>query len=69
MFTNCLNPLDYTLILDSTDKMSFDRIEVLVPPYEAGPYAEDSYEVTLPMTTKVIALIKPEYQKFFVARR
>jgi hypothetical protein len=69
MFTNCLDPLDYTLILGSAGKVGFDRIGVLVPPYEAGPYAEGSYEVTLPVTARIIALVKPEYRKFFVAGR
>lgn len=69
MFTNCLDPLDYTVILGSAGKVGFDRIGVLVPPYEAGPYAEGSYEVTLPITAKLIALVKPEYRKFFAAGR
>ena len=69
MFTNCLDPLDYTVILGSAGKVGFDRIGVLVPPYEAGPYAEGSYEVTLPVTAKIIALVKPEYRRFFVAGR
>lgn len=69
MFTNCLDPLDYTLILGSAGKVGFDRIGVLVPPYEAGPYAEGRYEVTLPVTARVIALVKPEYRKFFIAGR
>lgn len=69
MFTDCLDPLDYTVILGSAGKVGFDRIGVLVPPYEAGPYAEGSYEVTLPITAKLIALVKPEYRKFFAARR
>jgi hypothetical protein len=69
MFTNCLDPLDYTLILGSAGKVGFDRIGILVPPYEAGPYAEGSYEVTLPVTAKLIALVKPEYRKFFIAGR
>lgn len=69
MFTECLNPLDYTVILGSAGKVGFDRIGVLVPPYEAGPYAEGSYEVTLPVTAKILALVKPEYRKVFAAGR
>lgn len=69
MFTNCLDPLDYTVILGSAGRVGFDRIGVLVPPYEAGPYAEGSYEVTLPVTAKILALVKPEYRKFFTAGR
>jgi hypothetical protein len=69
MFTNCLDPVDYTVILGSSNRATFDRIGVLVPPYEAGPYAEGSYEVTLPVTAKVLALVKPEYRKFFAVGR
>jgi methionine aminopeptidase len=32
-------------------------------------HAEGSYEVTLPVTAKVVALVKPEYRKFFIAGR
>lgn len=66
MFTNCLDPVDYTVILGSAGHRGFDRIGILVPPYEAGPYAEGSYEVTLPITAKVLALVKPEYRASFV---
>jgi hypothetical protein len=69
MFTNCLDPLDYTIILGSAGRRGFDRIGILVPPYEAGPYAEGGYEVTLPVTAKVLALVKPEYRASFVVGR
>lgn len=69
MFTNCLDPVDYTVILGSAGRQGFDRIGILVPPYEAGPYAEGSYEVTLPITGKVLALVKPEYRASFVVAR
>lgn len=69
MFTDCLDPLDYTVILGSAGHQRFDRIGVLVPPYEAGPYVEGAYEVTLPVTAKILALVKPEYRASFVAGR
>ena len=69
MFTNCLDPMDYTVILGSASGRAFDRIGILVPPYEAGPYAEGSYEVTLPITAKVLALVKPEYKASFAMAR
>ncbi len=69
MFSNCLDPVDYTVILGSAGHQGFDRIGILVPPYEAGPYAEGSYEVTLPITAKVLALVKPEYRASFVLAR
>lgn len=69
MFTNCLDPVDYTVILGSAGHQGFDRIGILVPPYEAGPYAEGGYEVTLPITGRVLALVKPEYKASFVMGR
>lgn len=65
MFEECIDPVDSTVILGSADKQGFDRIGVLVPPYEAGPYAEGSYEVTLPVTAAVLAVVKPEYRNAF----
>lgn len=69
MFANCLDPLDYTVILGSAGRTGFDRIGVLVPPYEAGPYAEGAYEVTLPVSARIIALVRPEYRKAFAVGR
>lgn len=68
-FDQCLDPLESTLILGSSNHRAFDRIGVLVAPYSAGPYAEGDYEVTLPVTPAVIAALKPEYRAAFVAKR
>ncbi|PNU02177.1 DUF4163 domain-containing protein [Novosphingobium guangzhouense] len=65
MFTECIDPTAQTLILGSTNGKTFDRIGVLVAPYEAGPYAEGSYEVTVPVTGKVMAALKPQYRSAF----
>lgn len=65
MFSECIDPASQTLILGSTNKRTFDRIGFLVAPYEAGPYAEGSYEVTLPVTGKVMAALKPQYRNSF----
>lgn len=65
MFTECIDPTAQTVILGSTNRRTFDRIGVLVAPYEAGPYAEGSYEVTVPVTAKVIVALKPEYRAAF----
>ncbi|AXB77731.1 DUF4163 domain-containing protein [Novosphingobium sp. P6W] len=68
MFSECIDPAAQTLILGSTNRRTFDRIGVLVAPYEAGPYAEGSYEVTLPVTGKVMAALKPQYRSAFSAQ-
>jgi len=65
MFNDCIDPLEQVVILGSTNGQTFDRIGVLVPPYNAGPYAEGSYEVTLPVTGAVMAALKPQYRASF----
>lgn len=56
---------DLTVLAGSSDKRRFDRIGLLAAPYVAGAYAEGSYEVTLPVTLKVLAAVKPDYKAAF----
>ncbi|MCL9983094.1 MAG: DUF4163 domain-containing protein [Erythrobacter sp.] len=56
---------DLTLLLGSSDTQSFNRIGLLAAPYVAGSYVEGTYEVTLPVTPKVLAAVKPEYTAAF----
>jgi hypothetical protein len=69
-FDQCIDPLENaTLLLGSSNGKAFNRIGLLVPPYNAGPYAEGSYEVTLPVTAAVLATVRPEYRATFVTAR
>lgn len=68
-FTDCIDPMESTLILGSASGKAFDRIGILVAPYEAGPYAEGNFEVTLPVTEAVLAVVKPEYRSSFAVGR
>jgi hypothetical protein len=68
MFDECIDPVAETVILGSSNGQAFNRIGILVPPYEAGPYAEGDYEVTLPITPAVLAAVKPEYRAGFSAK-
>lgn len=65
----CVDPVSQVVLLGSSDRRKFDRIGVLLAPYEAGPYAEGEYEVTLPVTPAVLAAVKPEYRPAFSVRR
>ena len=69
IFDECIDPVKSTVILGSSNKQTFDRIGILVAPYEAGPYAEGDYEVTLPVTQAVLAAVKPEYRAAFSLKR
>jgi hypothetical protein len=69
IFDECIDPTASTVILGSSNKQQFDRIGILVGPYEAGPYAEGAYEVTLPVTKAVLAVVKPQYRSVFALGR
>lgn len=66
-FVKCIDPLEEVVILGSKGRTGFDRIGFLIAPYDAGPYAEGTYEVTLSVTPAVLAAVKPEYKAAFVA--
>jgi hypothetical protein len=68
-FDQCIDPVANTVILGSSNHQTFDRIGILVAPYEAGPYVEGDYEVTLPVTDAVLARVKPEYRSSFAVKR
>ncbi len=65
MFNECIDPSPYSILFGSSNRRSFDRITVMVPPYEAGPYAEGTYEVDLPVTAALIAALKPRFRPAF----
>ena len=68
-FDTCLDPAKEVMILGSADRQHFTRIGILIGPYEAGPYAEGDYEITLPVTARVIAAVKPQYRASFAVAR
>jgi hypothetical protein len=66
MFGKCIDPVEETtIILGSGNRRSFDRVGFLIAPYSAGPYAEGSYEVTLPVDAALLRAVKPEYRAAF----
>lgn len=50
---------------DSDGDGRFDRIRVLIDPYDAGPYAEGVYEVDIRVTPALRALVRPGYAAAF----
>ncbi|MXO72774.1 DUF4163 domain-containing protein [Alteraurantiacibacter buctensis] len=67
-FNQCVPLSDTTLLLGSTNGSKFNRIGVQIGPYVAGPYAEGSWEFTLPVTAEVLATVAPEFRDAFAAR-
>lgn len=68
-FDECIDPADTTITPGSDNGKTFDRIGFLIAPYVAGPYVEGDYEVTLPVTDRILALVKPQYRASFGAAR
>lgn len=60
MFNGCPELEDQVLIPSNVQDGAFTAIRVLIGPYEAGPYAEGSYDVPLRVTPRLVALLKPE---------
>lgn len=67
-FNQCVPLSDTTLLLGSSNGRKFNRIGVQIGPYVAGPYAEGSWEFTLPVTAEVLATVAPEFRDAFAAR-
>ncbi len=57
-----------TLLLGSTDGRAIDRIGLVAGQYVAGSYAEGMYEVTLPVTPALLAIVRPEWRAAFAVR-
>lgn len=68
-FNDCIEPLEQTLILGSSNGKNFDRLGILIGPYAAGSYAEGDYDITLPVNNAVLDTVKPAYRTAFSAVR
>lgn len=51
--------------IDKNKDGRFDTIAFVASPYEAGPYAEGEYAIDVPVTSQLIAAIRPEYRDSF----
>lgn len=67
-FDECIDPAEHAVILGSSNGRTFDRIGILVEPYAAGSYAEGTFDITLPVTERIIGSVKPAYRGEFSVR-
>lgn len=51
--------------VDADKDGRFEIIRVLIEPYNSGPYVEGTYEVDVPVTAEVRALVKDGYRSSF----
>ena len=68
MFDECPKLDEIAIVPTDQDKNGkFERLILTASPYVAGPYAEGSYEIDLPVTADLISALKSEYQGSFEA--
>jgi hypothetical protein len=51
--------------LDQNGDGRFERLRVMIAPYEAGPYAEGSYEFDIEVTDAIRRMLKADYRESF----
>jgi hypothetical protein len=56
---------ELTVSFATSDGKTIDRIVLLSAPYVVGSYAEGSYEIEVPVTDDILALLRPEYRDQF----
>ncbi|WP_022682950.1 DUF4163 domain-containing protein [Sphingobium bisphenolivorans] len=64
-FTACIDPMQHVLVPTSSTGKLIDGVTVVVGPYSAGPYAEGTYDIALPVDAAMRKAIKTEYQDAF----
>jgi hypothetical protein len=53
---------------DTNGSGRFDSVQLIADPYIAGPYAEGSYEIAVPVSAELVAQVRPEYRTDFEAQ-
>ncbi len=64
-FTKCIDPMKQLLVPTSKSGKLIEAVTVVIGPYDAGPYAEGSYDIVLPVDAAMHKAIKTEYQDAF----
>lgn len=64
-FNRCVDMTHQEILPVAREGKTLDAIRVVIGPYEAGPYAEGSYQIDLPMTPAMMDAVKPAYRGWF----
>ena len=69
-FDQCPKYSELTIVpADGNNNGRFDTIDIIADAYVAGPYVEGDYDVEVPVTSALIAALKPDYRASFEAQR
>lgn len=61
----CIAPAQQSILLQSSNGISFDSMVIYAGPRQAGPYDEENYAIRMPITAAVMAAVKPDYKSSF----
>jgi len=68
-FNGCPKYEELTIWVSDEDRDGrFDRFNFSADPYVAGPYVEGSYDVSLPVSKRLLRALRPEYRPSFEAQ-
>lgn len=64
-FNSCVDMEKQLVLPVSKDGKTLDTVRVVIGPYEAGPYAEGTYVIDLPIDRVMLTAVKAEYRGAF----
>ncbi len=67
-FVTCVPLLEQDVLPISKGGTALDTMRIYIAPYNAGPYAEGSYTIDLPMDAALLATVRPAWKGAFAAR-
>ncbi len=65
-FNSCIDMTKELVLPISKGGKALDMVRVVIAPYDAGPYAEGSYVIDLPLTPALLPAVRPAYRDMFV---
>ncbi|MBO9576960.1 MAG: DUF4163 domain-containing protein [Sphingobium sp.] len=67
-FNQCVPLEKQDIVPLSRNGRTIDQLRIVILPYEAGPYAEGSYTIDLPMDAAMSSVVKPAWKGAFGAQ-
>ncbi|WP_234151074.1 PdaC/SigV domain-containing protein [Sphingobium sufflavum] len=64
-FNSCVDLTKQLVVPISHGGRALDTVQVIIGPYEAGPYSEGRYVIDLPLDAGLLATVKPAYRDAF----
>ena len=67
-FNQCVDMTKQEIVPLSVGGKALDTVQIIILPYEAGPYAEGTYTIDLPLDDAALAAVKPAWKNAFAKR-